>query len=34
VIETLRQATLQSSQLLGTAEFEDAILRLTFSFDR
>lgn len=34
VIETLRQATLQSSPLLGTAEFEDAILRLTFSFDQ
>lgn len=32
VIETLRQATLQGSPLLGTPEFEEAILRLVFGF--
>ena len=32
VIEVLRQATLQSSPLLGRAEFEDALLRLVFGF--
>ena len=34
VFETLRQATLQGSPLLGTAEFEEAILRLVFGFLR
>lgn len=32
VFETLRQATLQGSPLLGTAEFEAAILRLVLGF--
>lgn len=32
VIEVLRQATLQSSPLLGTGEFEDALVRLIFGF--
>lgn len=34
VFETLRQATLQGSPLLGTAAFEAAILRLVFGFLR
>ncbi len=34
VFETLRQATLQGSPLLGTAEFEAAILRLVLGFLR
>ncbi|WP_177176653.1 TetR/AcrR family transcriptional regulator [Faunimonas pinastri] len=34
VIEVLRQATLESSPLLGTAEFEQAILRLVLGFLR
>jgi AcrR family transcriptional regulator len=34
VIEVLRQATLQGSPLLGTAEFEDAIVRLILGFLR
>jgi len=32
VIEVLRQATLQSSPLLGTPDFEEALLRLVFGF--
>ncbi|MBW4331476.1 TetR/AcrR family transcriptional regulator [Stakelama sp. CBK3Z-3] len=34
LFETLRQATLQSSPLLGTAGFEDALVRLVFGFVR
>lgn len=34
VIEVLRQATLQRSPLLGTPEFEDAILRMVVGFLR
>ena len=32
VIETLRQAALHASPLLGTAEFEDALVRLVLGF--
>jgi AcrR family transcriptional regulator len=32
VIEVLRQATLHASPLLGTAEFENALVRLVFGF--
>lgn len=34
IFETLRQATLQSSPLLGTAQFEAALLRLVLGFLR
>lgn len=34
VFETLRQATLQGSPLLGTAAFEEALVRMVFGFLR